>query len=101
MEYTPWGHSDRVTKIAEGILDVSTPSHGGIKLSLERQAQLPAGIKNFTGSYTWWEEDCDWVVPFIIFKNDIQKFGAAYKFIENLSSAYIIAERYHPEILNK
>lgn len=98
--YTPWGQSDSKEKLAEGIVSYSTPSHGGIQLSTERQAQLPAGIKNFLNSLEWWEEDCDWVVPYILFKDDIQKQGTAYKFSENLESAYIIAKRYHPEILN-
>jgi hypothetical protein len=96
---TPWGMADNETKIAEGIVEVSTPSHGGICLSTERQAQLPKGIDNFTHDLRWWEEDCDWVVPYILFKNDIQKYGKAYEFIENLSSAYLIAQKHHPEIL--
>lgn len=97
--YTPWGNSDHQTTLAEGIIDYSTPSHGGIWLSDERQAQLPEGIDNFLHDKRWWEEDCDWVVPYIIFKDDIQKYGTAYKFIENLSAAYITAKRYHPEAI--
>lgn len=98
---TPWGKSDSQNTLAEGIVSYSTPSHGGIWLSSERQAQLPEGIDNFVHDLRWWEEDCDWVVPYILFKDDIEKHGIAYKFTENLSSAYIIAERQHPEILNK
>ncbi len=98
--YTPWGASDSQATLAEGIVSYGTPSHGGIWLSTERQAQLPEGIDNFTHDLRWWEEDCDWVVPYILFKDDIEKHGTAYKFTENLSSAYIIAKRYHPEILD-
>lgn len=100
--FTPWGISDSQTEIADGIIEVSTPSHGGIWLSTERQAELKGkfpNIDNFTHDLRWWEEDCDWVVPYIVFKDEIQKFGKAYKFIENLSSAYIIAQKHHPEIL--
>ena len=96
---TPWGHSDGKEKLAEGIISYSTPSHGGIWLSVERQAQLPAGLDNFLHNLTWWEEDCDWVVPYILFKDDIMRHGA-YRFIENLSAAYIIAQRYHPELVS-
>lgn len=39
--YTPWGQSDKQSTLAEGIIEVSTPSHGGIRLSTERQKQLP------------------------------------------------------------
>ena len=98
--YTPWGCSDSQEKLAEGIISYSTPSHGGIMLSEERIAQLPHGIDNFTHDLRWWEEDCDWVVPYILFKDDIQSYGKSYKFTENLASAYIIAGKYHPELIN-
>jgi len=96
---TPWGQSDSKEILADGIVSYSTPSHGGIRLSAERQAQIPAGVKNFLNTLEWWEEDCDWVVPYILFKDDIQAQGTAYKFIENLGTAYQIAARKHPEIL--
>ena len=98
--YTPWGKSDSQEALAEGIISYSTPSHGGIWLSSERQAQLPQGIDNFVHDLRWWEEDCDWVVPYILFKDDIAEHGTAYKFTENLASAYTIAQRHHPEILD-
>ncbi len=99
--YTPWGASDSQATLAEGIVSYGTPSHGGIWLSPERQAQLPQGIDNFMHDLRWWEEDCDWVVPYILFKDDIAKQGTAYQFTENLASAYTIAKRYHPEILDR
>jgi hypothetical protein len=96
---TPWGFADGKEVLAEGIISYSTPSHGGIWLSAERIKQLPQGLTNFLHDLRWWEEDCDWVVPYILFKDDIQKHGTAYKFTENLSAAYDTAKRYHPEIL--
>jgi len=101
MAYTIWGQSDSQVKLAEGIISYSTPSHGGIHLSPERIAQLPPGLDNFNHDLAWWEEDCDWTVPYILFKDDIERYGKAYKFIENLSSAYIIARHHHPEILTE
>lgn len=38
---TPWGRSDSQKELADGIWMVTTPSHGGVKLSPERQAQMP------------------------------------------------------------
>ena len=95
---TPWGHSDHHEKLADGIISYSTPSHGGIWLSKERQDQLP-DLDNWLHNKEWWEEDSDWVVPYILFRVDIQMFGPAYKFWENLEAAYIIARAHHPEVL--
>ena len=56
---SPWGTIDDATKLADGIVFVSTPSHGGIWLSPDRVAQLPKGYDSFIGSNTWHEEDND------------------------------------------
>ena len=39
---TPWGQSDQVKMWAKGIACHYTPSHGGIQLSFERQAEIKA-----------------------------------------------------------
>jgi hypothetical protein len=64
---TPWGQSDSVEMVADGIWDVGTPSHGGVKLSCKRQALLPANAKlhNFFKTLAWWEEDCGLVRSFL------------------------------------
>jgi len=56
---TPWGSINEYTKIAEGIISVSTPGHGGLWLSDERIAQLPESYEPFTGTKRWAEEDED------------------------------------------
>ena len=48
---TPWGESDNVEKLADGIYFVSTPSHGGIWLAPERR-------KRMGNTHAWYEEDC-------------------------------------------
>ena len=57
---TPWGLAQHSTTIAEGIVFVSTASHGGFWLSDERLAELPESIQQ-PGSYEelrgWFEED--------------------------------------------
>lgn len=98
--WTPWGQSDSEKTIADGIIEVSTPSHGGIYLDDERIKQLPKDITNFTKNLHWWEEDCDWVVPYIVFRKDIRKSGKAYHFEENLAIAIETAQRSYPSILN-
>lgn len=94
--YTPWGFSDGKETLAEGIVSYSTPSHGGIRLSPERQAQLPPGLDNFLHNLEWWEEDCDWAVPYVFFADDIKAYGKAYHFEETLQAAKSTVQRYHP-----
>lgn len=60
-EMTPWGVAQTIEPIVEGIVFVSTPSHGGLWLGPERVAALPAGYQPFTCPETrqWAEEDID------------------------------------------
>ncbi len=92
---TPWGQSDGKEILAEGIVSYTTPSHGGIRLSPERQAELGYSA-NFLKSAEWWEEDCDWAVPYLFFSGAIRAYDKAYHFEENLALALEIVKRYHP-----
>lgn len=56
---TPWGGINEYTILAEGVISVSTPGHGGLWLSDERIAQLPEHYEPFTGDKRWAEEDED------------------------------------------
>ena len=60
-DMTPWGVAQTIEPIAEGIVFVTTPSHGGLWLSPERVAALPEGYQPFTCPETrqWAEEDID------------------------------------------
>lgn len=53
---TPWGIADEVVHYAPGITRAYTPSHGGIKLSPERNKEIPPALRNRSG---WYEEDCE------------------------------------------
>ena len=57
--YTPWGWTKDVVELAEGILRVTTPSHGGLKLSRERWDELPAAVRDSMLTPTFAEEDCE------------------------------------------
>ena len=57
--YTPWGWTKDVVELAEGILRVTTPSHGGLKLSRERWDELPAPVRDTMLNQTFAEEDCE------------------------------------------
>ena len=85
---TPWGETETVEQIAEGIQSVSTPSHGGIVLSAERAAMIPHTIEPFTGDYRFWEEDGDWAVPFLIFTDDMMNWSVARHHGRAISTAH-------------
>ena len=57
--YTPWGWTKNVVELAEGVWRVSTPGHGGLKLSRERWAELPAAVREAMLTPTFAEEDCE------------------------------------------
>lgn len=69
---TPWGLVDFVTKMADGIWSVSTPSHGGFVLDDAHAALMPKSIKPFTGDPHYWEEDFDYMVPLLFFRPEIE-----------------------------
>lgn len=53
---TPWGTADHVRHPADGIVVVSTPGHGGVKLSPERNRAINRALRTSSG---WYEEDCE------------------------------------------
>lgn len=69
MKSTPWGQAQHATQIAPGIVQYSTAGHGGINLSIDRLAAMPAGLRQiapFAGP-GWYEEDCDWALVALAF----------------------------------
>ena len=92
---TPWGRADFVEILAEGIVSVNTPSHGGIKLSRERQAAMPPSMRCDGG---WYEEDCDWCLPFVVYQLDIQTHGDPYAVRAILKGYHLDTfRRWHPD----
>ena len=57
--HTPWGPPQDVEELAEGIWRVSTAGHGGLKLSGERWAAIPAAVRDAMLTPTFAEEDCE------------------------------------------
>jgi len=56
---TPWGRADSARRKGPGIFEVSTPSHGGYKLDVTRNAKIPRALRRKGG---WYEEDIDWAI---------------------------------------
>lgn len=61
---SPWGTVDSAIEVAAGILSVSTPGHGGFKLSRALNAKVPAAVRRKGG---WYEEDCEWAFVALVF----------------------------------
>lgn len=64
---TPWGNADYKADIGdEGIVSVSTPSHGGVMVpnSVAARRLSDAARREATvwGNFTCYEEDCDWAI---------------------------------------
>ena len=53
---SPWGPVQHHDVLAEGIVFVSTASHGGIKLAEPRIAEMPSAERKASG---WYEVDCE------------------------------------------
>ncbi len=67
-QYSPWGAIYNIELLADGIVFVHTPSHGGIWLSESRLAQMPPGECSSDG---WYEEDCEAAFPLRRFRDEV------------------------------
>lgn len=73
---TPWGTVDHSITVIDGMWFVSTPGHGGIVLSPERQNQMPLYLRkhNFLGKNApYYEEDCSFCLPLVFFEDEIKR----------------------------
>jgi hypothetical protein len=61
--HSPWGAVDHGEQFADGVFFVSTPSHGGFKLSPANNAEIPAAFRR---DDCWYEEDCDFAIPIFL-----------------------------------
>lgn len=86
---SPWGKVDEQRVLAPGIVQVFTPSHGGIYVAPDLLAKMP--IKSTAYSQGgWFEEDCDWSLVALAFP---EAFDA-----KSLAVAKSIAARYFPNL---
>ena len=59
VTHTPWGWTQDIIQSGKGVWRVTTPSHGGLKLSRERWEELPAEVRQTMLTPTFAEEDCE------------------------------------------
>lgn len=68
---TPWGLADHVDHMSDqGILFVSTASHGGVFVPDELLDRMPRelrGSNSYSGKRNWFEEDVEWAIPVLAF----------------------------------
>lgn len=101
---SPWGAVDNPpTELLPGMFSVSTPGHGGIWLApdLAKVAEAVMGSimpdwRPFTRSWSWLEEDCDWVVAALTFPGGFRPDAVAYAMRAVSQSGYLSAD---PELL--
>lgn len=68
---SPWGSIQGVEEIIPGMVNVDTPGHGGIHLDPPLQQRMPKALRNTWAGGPWYEEDCDWCKPFVVFEAEI------------------------------
>lgn len=87
---SPWGTVQDVEVIADGIVYVSTASHGGIWVAPELLHRIKKEMQDYaaywSGSSQWFEEDCAAQCVVVSFP---EYFGA-----EQVESAWRIINRY-------
>ena len=57
--HTPWGWSQDIEELTEGVWRVTTAGHGGLKLSRERWEELPDVVRDTFLNSRFAEEDCE------------------------------------------
>ena len=63
---SPWGAVDHLHALGPDVVAVSTASHGGLWVSPEAMASIPAALRATAYSVGgWFEEDCDWCIPYL------------------------------------
>lgn len=84
MTHTPWGSSQSSKKIAVGIMEYTTASHGGIHLSAKKNLLVHEAWRSRDGFY---EEDCQWAIVACTFPT---------LFPEHIHQARCTAKNYYP-----
>ena len=87
---TPWGDSQTVEKISDGLYWVSTASHGGIKVSSLLDSRIRIEWRTDATRWAgpgWYEEDCCWAYVALTFPEhftakQLDDARATVKFLE-------------------
>jgi len=104
-KHSPWGAVQYQSSVIPGVVSVGTASHGGLKLSKERQAAMPDYMRCEGG---WYEEDCDWAKVYAVFAVEIRRYYEAHPEdanavheLRNLERVPDSLKNWHPEIYER
>lgn len=94
---SPWGAIQTVTPLGPDAVAVSTASHGGLRVSPDALARMPAATRQTAYSANgWFEEDCDWALPYLAMGLDAFEPNAA-RGAEVWAAAVRTVQLYHPQ----
>jgi hypothetical protein len=93
---SPWGPVQNAEEYAPGVWKIDTASHGGFKLSRQRNAAVPAYMRSKGG---WYEEDCQWAFVALAFPELFQQLRPWQKPGDKTHYQYAIetAQRWYPD----
>ena len=94
---SPWGTIQTVTPLGPDAVEVTTASHGGLRISPAALSRLPEAIQHTAYSANgWFEEDCDWALPYLALGLDAHEPDAA-RAAEVHAAAVRTVQRFHSE----
>ncbi len=94
---SPWGPIQSIEPLGPEAVVVTTVSHGGLRVSLTALARLPEAIRQTAYSQNgWFEEDCDWALPYLALGLDQFEADAARGAEMHLVAVRTV-QRWHPQ----
>ena len=97
-KYSPWGKIQHSTNITPWMLEVSTASHGGIKVDRKHNSLIPKEYRRKSG---WYEEDCDWIIVYRFLGNSIMNECFDKSRINELYETEYISETFNRYVQNQ
>lgn len=103
--HTRWGAVQHSTQIAPGIWFLDTLSHGAVWLAPDRNALVPADIRDATferhGNAGLYEEDVDWTIPATLFAAEFDGHDRTAGLNNGPASRRAILEHFKPGLFDR
>jgi hypothetical protein len=93
---SPWGVIQTLTPLGPDAVAVTTASHGGLRVSPAAFSRLPRAIQRTAYSADgWFEEDCDWALPYLALGLDTHEPDAPHA-ARVRAAAIRMVQLFHP-----